>query len=181
MPRGSAYHGGRHSGTAVPRASYPGGYGHYHYGYGHYPYYGYPYYGYGYPYYGYGYCYPGFSFSLGFGYGYPYAYAYPYPYPYAYGYPAPEYPGYVAVAPGGDQGGGGVRIDVDQRDAEVFVDGYRAGVVADFYGSSHQMNLQPGTHRVEIRHAGFQTETIDVDVQPGQTVTLRTRIQPLAN
>ena len=183
QPRGSVSAGPGHPGTAVPRPYYPGGYGHYpYYGYGHYPYYGYPYYGYGYPYYGYGYGYPGVSFSVGIGVGYPYAYAYPYPYA-AYAYPPPAYPGYVAVAPGGEQGdhGGAVRIEVEQRDADVFVDGYRAGVVADFSGSGHQMNLQTGTHRVEIRHAGFETETFDVDIQPGQTVTLQTRLRPSAN
>ncbi len=144
-----------------------------------------------YPYY---YGYPGFSFSLGFG--YPYGYAYPYAYGYypwygspaygspAYGSPAyrlsPAYasPGSVAVAPG--RGYGGVRIVVEQRDAQVFVDGYYVGVVDDFDEGSQQANLEPGPHRIEIRYDGFEPVTFDVNIQPGQTVTYRMRLRPSA-
>jgi hypothetical protein len=163
--------------AGYPRPGYPGGA---YYGYGHH-YSGYPYY-YGYP--GYSYGYPGFSFSLGFGFGYPYGYAYPYPYrygyspwPYPYGYaPWYGYPGYVAVAPGA--GYGGVRIAVDQRDAEVLVDGHYMGVVDNFDGTFQQVNLEPGPHRVEVRRDGFEPVTVDVNIQPGRTVTYRVPLRP---
>jgi hypothetical protein len=160
--------------TAYPRSGYPGHGGPY-YGYGH-AYYRYPYYGYygpayyGYPYY---YGYPGFSFSFGFGFGYPYGYAYPA----ASGYYAPYgYPRAVAVAPG--RADGGVRIALDQRDAEVFVDGSSVGVVGDFDGTSQPINLQPGSHRLEVRRDGFAPLMFDVNVRPGETLTYRTRLRP---
>ena len=177
VPRGPSNPG--RPGSAYPRPGYPGGRGPY-YGYGHH-YSAYPYY-YGYP--GY-YAYPGFSFSLGFAFGYPYGYAYPYAYPYPYGYaPSPYpygyapwygYPGYVAVVPGA--GYGGVRIAVDQRDAEVFVDGHYMGVVDDFDGTFQQVNLEPGPHRVEVRRDGFEPVTVNVNIQPGRTVTYRTPLR----
>jgi len=175
VPRGPT--SPRPGGAGYPHPGYPGGP---YYGYGrHYS--GYPYY-YGYP--GYSYGYPGFSFSLGFGFGYPSGHAYPYPYaygyspwPYPYGYaPWYGYPGYVAVAPGA--GYGGVRIAVDQRDAEVFVDGHYMGVVDNFDGTFQQVNLEPGPHRVEVRRDGFQPVTVDVNIQPGRTVTYRMPLRP---
>ena len=169
---------------AVPRTVYaPGGGAHpgggpvypYHpyYPYYRYPYY--PYYGYGYPYYGYGYPYypygPGLTIGLGFG--FPYGavsvglgYSYGYYGGYGYGYPyAPV--GYVAAAPAY----GGVRITGAPRNAQVFADGYYAGVVDNFDGSFQHLDLTPGPHRVEIRVTGAPPMTFDVHVQPGQTIT----------
>ena len=89
-----------------------------------------------------------------------------------YGY---GYPGYVAVVPGA--GYGGVRIAVDQRDAEVFVDGHYMGVVDDFDGTFQQVNLEPGPHRVDVRRDGFEPVTVNVNIQPGRTVTYRTPLR----
>jgi hypothetical protein len=152
-------------GHAVPRP--PGNYPNNGYGYGR-PYYGHGYYGgyYGYPWYGayYGYGYP-YGLSFGFGFGYPgYGYGY-------YGYPAYGYPAYAQTY-------GGVRIAVAQRDAEVFVDGYYAGVVDQYDGTFQQVNLQPGTHRIEVRAPGFDPAVFDVNVLPGQTITYRAPLRP---
>jgi len=157
-PNGNYYANGRYYGNG----RYP------YYGYGRYPYYGYgryPYYGYGrYPYYGYGYpYYPGFSFS--FGWGYPY-YGYPY-----YSYPAyAPYGGYGYVAPGG-AAYGGIKIQGAPRNAEVYVDGSYAGVVDNYDGAFQSLDLEPGSHVVEIR-AGGQPLTYDVNVTAGHTVTI---------
>lgn len=180
------------TGHAVPRPgpgpAGPGGpyygrgyqYGPYRYPYySPYRYYGYPYYGYGYPYYGYPY-YGGAHFSIGIGigvgccgYGYG-AYGYPYgPYAYGYGFPYAYYGAYAPVAPYG-----GVRIDVPQRDAEVYADGYFAGIVDNFDGNLQQLNLEPGAHRIEVRAPGFQSASFEVYAQPGRTVTYRTSLRP---
>jgi hypothetical protein len=132
---------------------------------------------YGYPYY---YGYPRTSFYFGFG--YPYTYGYPYYGSYYRGYYAPyyapyPYPGYVGVAPG--HAYGGVRIDVEERDAEVWVDGYYVGIVDDFDGTFQQVNLEPGAHRVELRLDGFEPASFDVNVEPGRTITYRTQLRPL--
>jgi hypothetical protein len=167
----AAPRGGAPAGTAVPRGQAPHGpggayrppnyYGHYGPGYGNgYYHYGYPY---GYYRYGYPYGYYPYSFGLSFGYGYGYGYGYPYgyyPYPYyGYGYTVPSY--------------GGVQITGAPRDADVYADGYYVGVVDDFDGAFQQINLEPGSHHIEIRPKGGQPQAFDVSISPGQKMTYR--------
>jgi PEGA domain-containing protein len=144
------------------------------------PYYYRPYY---YPnyraYYAYPYGYGGLGLSFGLFYGYPYGYAYPYayPYPYAYGppYPYAYPPSYGTYGSVGVQAYGVIRIDLPQRDAEVYVDG-------NFYGTLDQnngsFNLEPGSHHIEVRAAGFAPAAFDVNVVPGRTITYRTPLRP---
>lgn len=101
------------------------------------------------PYWGYGYGYPGY----GYGYG---------------------YPGYAV----GVRADGGIRLDLDVRDAQVFVDGYYAGLVDDFDGSLQQLRLSPGPHRIEIERDGFDPVSFEVRVEPGRTITYRTQLRP---
>jgi hypothetical protein len=120
---------------------------------------------------------PGFSVGFSFGFGYPYGYGYgAYGYPYG-GYPAYGYP-YAAYSYGYGRPYGGVRIDLPQRDAEVWADGYFAGTVDNFDGTMQQLNLTPGTHRIEVREKGFDTVSFEVNVEPGRTVTYRTALRP---
>lgn len=122
--------------------------------------------------------YSGFGYPYGFPYryGYPYRYDYPYPY-YSMGYPYGGYgsalppPAYVSAAPG--YAYGGVRIKDAPPDAQVFADGYYMGVVDDFDGPFQHLNLTAGPHQIEIRAAGYQPITFDVNVQPGRTITYR--------
>lgn len=124
--------------------------------------------------------------GLGFYYGYPGFYG-----PYAWGYPAWGYAPYAygaygfapyayGIAPYGYVGRryGGVRIDLPQRDAEVFVDGYFAGIVDDFDGAMQHLNLEPGPHRIEVRAAGFEPISFDVNVEPGRSITYRGSMIP---
>ena len=106
-------------------------------------------------------------FTIGFGIyaGYPVPYTYAYPYP-VYGYSAPSAP--VVVGPGSTLYGG-VSLDIVPSDAEVYVDGGFAGLVSDFDGAGEPLTLVVGPHRIEIVAPGYETLTIDVDVQPGQT------------
>lgn len=109
------------------------------------------------PYYG-----PGLG--LGMHYGRPWAYR-----PYGYGSPGfgYGYGGYgVPFRPYG-----GVRLDLPQRHAEVYVDGYFVGTVDDFDGVFQQLNLEAGPHRIEIRAPGFEQIAFDVKVTPGRTIT----------
>lgn len=135
-------------------------------------YYGYPWYvgpslygfgGFGYGGYGYG----GLGYGYGYGYGYPYSSWYG-------GYPGYQFYG----QPGYYQSYGGVRIAVAQRDAEVYVDGYYAGIVDNFDGNLQQVNLEPGPHHLEVRAAGFESAEFDVNVTPGRTITYRTALRP---
>ncbi len=74
---------------------------------------------------------------------------------------------------------GGVRLKVNERDAEVYVDGYYAGVVDDFDGIWQQLRLDDGGYRVEIRKPGFDTLVFDVRIQPGRTITYRGQMQTM--
>ena len=50
---------------------------------------------------------------------------------------------------------GGVRLKVEPKDAEVYVDGYYAGVVDDFDGMWQQLRLDDGGHASKIRKPGM--------------------------
>jgi len=164
--------GGR---VAVPRppGSYPGGGYHGHtvvVAPGVYPY---PYY---YPYayssfYGGGYYnsywYGGIGFGATWGPGWGYYGGYPYPYP-AYGYPAY----------GGAGAFGRLRLQLDQRDAEVFIDGSYAGVVDDFDGKFQGLQLESGAHKVEVRKPGFESIFLDIRVTPDHTTTIKSQMTP---
>jgi hypothetical protein len=171
VPRGSVRPGRvyRNYGRVVPYRSYRGYGPNVRFG----AYYGYP-----------GYFGPGVFgapfWGSGYWGGYPYRYGYPYANGYSYGYEYGDpygYGGAVVVGPG--RASGGIRIDVPERDAEVLVDGYYAGIVDDFDGVMQQLQLEPGPHRVEIRLDGFEPVTFEVDVRPGRTITYRTQLRPL--
>lgn len=120
-------------------AGYPYRYG-YRYGYG-YPYGWYPWYGYGAW---------AWNFGWGFGWGYPYPYYagyYPYAYPYGYPYPYGGYGVYSAS----------LKLEVTPKTAEVYVDGYLAGVVDDFDGTFQHLEMPPGEHELVLYQDGYRT------------------------
>ena len=117
---------------------------------------------YGYRPYGYR---PGWSLNLYFG--RPYA-AYG-----AYGYPDAGY-GYYSIIPG--RAYGAVRIVDAPPDAQVFVDGNYAGVVDDYDGVFQHLNLEAGSHHIEIEAEGYPPLGFDVRVEPGQTITYRANL-----
>lgn len=102
-----------------------------------------------------------FGFYGGFGPG-PSYYGYP-----GYGYGAAPY-----AWPGGGYDAGGIRLRIRPREAEVFVDGYYAGLVDDFDGVFQTLKVAPGGHKIEIHMPGFHDLQLDVHVQPGRTITL---------
>ncbi len=92
------------------------------------------------------------------------------------GWAAPYGYGYVGYS---GRPYGGVRIDLPQRNAEVYVDGYFVGTVDDFDGRMQQANLEAGPHHVEVRDPDFDDLSFDVNVEPGRTVTYRGTLRPL--
>lgn len=114
----------------------------------------------------YGWGWPAYSAYAGWGWG---------------GYYGNYYGGYGGYYGGYGRGygwGGGVRLKVDHRDAEVFVDGYYAGTVDDFDGMFQELRLDDGGYRIEIRKPGFETLVFDVRIQPGRTITYRGHMVP---
>jgi len=162
-PYNRPYYGGRYYGSRYYGARY---YGPRYYG----GYYGYPYYGGGYAYYGAGY---GFSIGVGAGYPYGYAYGYPYGYPngYAYGYPG-SYPYDLSSS---------LRLQVTPSETEVYVDGYPAGTVDDFDGTFQRLRVGPGNHSVELYLPGHRVFERRVLLQPGNTLSIRHAMEPLAS
>ncbi|MEP7309224.1 MAG: hypothetical protein ABJA98_27285 [Acidobacteriota bacterium] len=86
----------------------------------------------------------------------------------------PEGYGYYAIAPG--LAYGAVRIVDAPRDAQVFVDGYYAGVVDDYDGVFQHLNLEAGAHHIEIEAAGYSPFAFDVRIDPGRTMTYHARL-----
>jgi hypothetical protein len=133
----------------------------------------------------YGRPYYGSRFGIGFYGGYPYYSPYYYPYGYGYygsvygypGYPPYDYGygNYVVAGGGGERAYGSVRITDAPKDAPVYADGYYAGTVDDFDGAFQHLNLEAGTHHIEIREQGQPPLAIDVNVRPGETITFHAK------
>ena len=50
-----------------------------------------------------------------------------------------------------------VQFDVTPRQAEVFVDGYYAGIVDDFDGMFQRLRVEPGQHEITLYLDGYRT------------------------
>jgi len=130
-------------------------------------------------------------FSIGFGIwaGFPVTYYDPYYYPYDY-YPyASSAPGAYPVPPQGsvnvqplgqpdEANMGGVSFDITPNTAEIYVDGNYFGQVGQFTASSQPLGLPAGRHHIEIREAGYQVTSFDVDIIAGQVIPFQGQLQP---
>ncbi len=162
--RGGHGGGGHGGGGHYAGGSHYGGGGHYggYYGRGHSG-----------GYYG-GHYYPRFYLYGGL-YGY-----YGYPYYYGYGYPYYRYGGYGYGSYG--YGGyeyddtGAVRLQVEPDQAQVFVDGYYAGIADDFNGRSQRLRLPAGRHEIVLKFEGYRTHRIKVYVPAGQPLKIHYRM-----
>jgi hypothetical protein len=93
-------------------------------------------------------------------------------------YPYPPF----GVPPGLYHGDGAVslRLQVTPREAQVYVDGYAAGVVDDYDGVFQRLRLVPGPHEIVIYHPGHRTLRQSIYYNPGSTHTIRHVLDPLA-
>lgn len=95
----------------------------------------------------------------------------------AWGYPGPYPPAVYGPYFKGDSG---ARIQVTPRETEVYVDGYRAGIVDDFDGFAQRLRVPPGEHTIELYLDGYRPVTQNILFQPGDTYKLRHTMEPLA-
>jgi len=72
-----------------------------------------------------------------------------------------------------------IRVQVTPRQAEVFVDGYYAGIVDDFDGTFQRLNLEPGQHDVVIWAEGYRTLYEKLYLEPGRNYRIAKVMQPL--
>jgi hypothetical protein len=73
-----------------------------------------------------------------------------------------------------------IRIEAEPREAQVFVDGYYAGVVDDFDGASQRLRLAPGGATITLYLEGYRTEQRRLYLPPGVDQRVRLTMQRLA-
>lgn len=72
-----------------------------------------------------------------------------------------------------------LRIQVEPKETEVFIDGYWAGIVDDFDGFFQRLHLEPGDHDIELFLEGHRTFRQKIYLQPHGTFTIRHEMQRL--
>jgi hypothetical protein len=72
---------------------------------------------------------------------------------------------------------GGLSFQITPSDALIFVDGANVGTVGEFTPTTQPLGLPAGRHHVEIREAGYQTMSFDVDVVAGQVIPYQGEMQ----
>lgn len=102
-----------------------------------------------------------------FGFGYQYGYPPPYPYP-PYGYTRRW------------DLSASVRLMVTPKEAEVYVDGYYAGVVNDFDGVFQRLHVPPGDHELTFYREGYHTGRQKLYLAERSDQKLRYAMKPLA-
>jgi hypothetical protein len=68
---------------------------------------------------------------------------------------------------------GSLRLKIEPREAQVYVDGYFVGDVDNFDGLFQRLKIDAGGHRIEIKADGYEPIQFDVLVEPGETVTYK--------
>jgi hypothetical protein len=89
-----------------------------------------------------------------------------------YRYPPPYYGRYYDET-------GAARLQVTPRNAQVYVDGYFAGVVDDFDGTLQRLNVDAGEHELQFFLEGYRPFTIKVLFVRGRTLKITHTMEPL--
>jgi hypothetical protein len=129
-----------------------------------------------YYYYDWRYGYSPYRYGLGYGFGFSHFGWYD-PFMYSGGgyYTSPSY---AAGGYSSTRDAGNLRLKVEPKHAEVYVDGYFVGTVDDFDGIFQKLNIDAGPHRIELRAEGFEPTEFEVLVTPRETVTYRGEMKP---
>jgi hypothetical protein len=152
----------------------PGGGG----GGGFYPSYpSYPYYPY-YPYNPWGFWGPGYGFGLGYLAYDPWFGAGGYGFGNVYGGGYGSGGGGYSVSQG-YRDNGSLRLKINPKQAQIFVDGYYVGVVDSYDGAFQKLGLDGGDHKIELKADGYEPLAFDVLITPGETVTYKGEMKPI--
>jgi hypothetical protein len=89
----------------------------------------------------------------------------PYPYPYPYRFANAD---------------SAVKLEVKPKEAEVYVDGYYAGIVDDFDGVFQRLRVPPGEHEIEIFLDGYRAVHQKVYLTPDNTFKITYTMERLA-
>ena len=96
-------------------------------------------------------------------------------YPHPFG-PFPPYPYYW----GGYDRASSVRVLVEPKDAQVYVDGYFVGLVDDFDGWAQRLRLVPGEHEIAFYLDGYRPVHEKLLFRPSASYKLRHTLEKLA-
>lgn len=96
-----------------------------------------------------------------------------------YGYGGYLYGRYPYAYGGVYDGRASVRVQVPQRNTEVYVDGYYAGIVDDFDGIFQRLHVEPGEHEIALFLPDHQTVSQQVYLQPRSTFRIQETMEPL--
>jgi hypothetical protein len=72
----------------------------------------------------------------------------------------------------GNIGDGYLRLDVEPESAQVYVDGYYAGTVADFRRGGGRA-LEAGPHRIELRADGYDSQSVELRIRANDVLPYR--------
>jgi hypothetical protein len=112
------------------------------------------------------------SYGYGYGFGYP---RYAFGYYDRVGYPYGPYGFYGRY----DELNSSVRLEVNPKNAEVFVDGFRAGTVDDYDGFLQRLRVRPGQHEITLYLDGYRTERQSVYFNTHSDQKIRHTMVPL--
>jgi len=73
---------------------------------------------------------------------------------------------------------GGVQLDVQPWRAQVYVDGSYVGLVSDFTGYYHHLEVSAGPHVIAIVTPDYEPLILDLLVSPGRVTTYRGTLSP---
>ena len=74
---------------------------------------------------------------------------------------------------------GSIRLRANPDSAKVFVDGALVGTVDDFNGLRNHLELDGGTHKIELRAEGYEPYTGEITVEAGKTITERISLKKI--
>ncbi len=96
-----------------------------------------------------------------------------------FGYPYGWHPAYYGYPYGGFYADASVRVQVEPKETEVYIDGAWAGTVDDFDGFFQRLRLEPGEHHVQLYLEGHRTMQQKIYLQPNGTFRIRHTMVPL--
>jgi hypothetical protein len=83
------------------------------------------------------------------------------------------YPGYYDTS-------GELRLEVTPKEAQVYVDGYYAGIVDDFDGTFQRLRVMPGGHELVVYLKGYQSLKQKLYLGVRQETAIKAQMVPLA-
>jgi hypothetical protein len=83
--------------------------------------------------------------------------------------------------PGAPRGSlhGNLWLAVEPNSAQVYVDGFYVGTVAESQRTPTGLSLAPGWHRLEFRATGYATPAVNVTVEPSRTARYEGELKKL--